>query len=394
MNMPPSTRSRTAHGLTAAAAQGYFALQVCADCGAATYPLRDACPKCLSAKLVFQKVDDGGTLLAATVIRNSVDDYFRALLPWRVGTILLDCGPTMLAHLHADLREGERVRMSLRLDKSGQAVAFALPPRETPGMMADRQLREMTCDPRDRCVLITDGCNPIGQAMARAFCDAGASTVFVGVAAPGKPFPGDAKLRATERLEIVPLDVTDTSSVADLAHTIGARVEILVNTADYMRPGGIVGLQGLEAAREGMEIRYFGLLRLAQCFGPLLRARGANEAGPAAAFVNLIAIQALMNWPNLATFSATEAACLSAAQGMRTELGEGGAKVVNAFHGPLETDWYQMLPPPKLAPSALAKAVVASLCAGVEDVFVGDVAEDIRMRLAANPKALERELGQ
>ena len=30
---------------------------------------------------------------------------------------------------------------------------------------------------------------------------------------------------------------------------------------------------------------------------------------------------------------------------------------------------------------------------GLEDVFVGDVAQDIRARLASNAKALERELG-
>ena len=30
---------------------------------------------------------------------------------------------------------------------------------------------------------------------------------------------------------------------------------------------------------------------------------------------------------------------------------------------------------------------------GLEEVFVGDVAQDVRRRLAANPKALERELG-
>ena len=30
---------------------------------------------------------------------------------------------------------------------------------------------------------------------------------------------------------------------------------------------------------------------------------------------------------------------------------------------------------------------------GIEDVYVGDVAQDVRARLAVNPKALERELG-
>jgi hypothetical protein len=56
-------------------------------------------------------------------------------------------------------------------------------------------------------------------------------------------------------------------------------------------------------------------------------------------------------------------------------------------------EWFQTILPPKLAPAALAKAVVAALKEGVEDVFVGDIAQDIRERLKSNPKALERELG-
>ena len=69
-----------------------------------------------------------------------------------------------------------------------------------------------------------------------------------------------------------------------------------------------------------------------------------------------------------------------------------GVKVVNVFFGPLETEWFQTVPPPKVTPAALANAVIRALRQGVEDVFVGDVAEDIRARLAVNPKALEREL--
>ena len=63
---------------------------------------------------------------------------------------------------------------------------------------------------------------------------------------------------------------------------------------------------------------------------------------------------------------------------MRAELRPGGVKVVNVFFGPLETEWFQTVPPPKVAPAALAKCGRARAPAGLEDVFVGDVAEDIR----------------
>ncbi len=391
--LPQGTRSRTALGLTAGAAQGRFALQVCAECATVVYPPRDACPKCLSARLPFKDVPDGGTVLAETTIRTSTDVYFRERMPWRIGTVALDAGPSIVAHLHGDVREGARVRMTLQLDKAGQVVAMALPATDTPNMQDDPQWREMTCDPKFRRVLITDGRTEVGQALAAALAEAGASVIFVGIADPWKPFAGEDTLRAVKGVEIVPLDLTDTVSVNEAAGEIGARVDILINTAEHVRPGGILERKGLTVAREELEIRYFGLMRLAQAFGPTLRARGADGVNSATAFVNLLSVYALMNWPPYGAFSATEAACLSAAQSLRAELRPGGVKVLTVFFGPLETDWYQAVPPPKVAPAALARAIVGALRRGLEDVFVGDIAEDVRARLAVDPKALERELG-
>jgi NAD(P)-dependent dehydrogenase (short-subunit alcohol dehydrogenase family)/uncharacterized OB-fold protein len=389
---PQGVRSRTAHGLTAAAAEGRFALQVCLDCNTILYPPRDACPSCLSPRLPFRDVDPGGVLVSETTVRTSTDPYFRERMPWRVGTVKLDAGPVIVAHLHGDTAEGARVRLALKLDKSGSAVVMALPEEDTANMADDPHLREMTCDPKFRRVLVTDGRTAVGQAMAKAFSDAGASIVFVGVADAWRPFPGIDELRRIEGVEIVPLDVTDTESVTEQAEQNGARIDIVVNTAEHVRPGGVVDRRGLTVAREEIAVRYLGLLRLAQAFGPILRFRGADGVNSATAFVNLLSVHALMNWPQYGTYSATEAACLSATQCIRAELRSGGVKVVNVFFGPLDTEWFQTVPPPKLTPAALAKAVVRALRQGIEDVFVGDIAEDIRARLAVNPKALEREL--
>ena len=389
---PQAARSRAAHGLTAAATEGRFALQVCEDCGAVVYPPRDACPSCLSARLPFREVDPSGRLVAETTVRISTDPYFRERTPWRVGAVKLDAGPVVVAHLHDDTTEGEPVRLALKLDKSGSPVVVAMPAQETPHMQDDPQLREMTCDPKFRRVLITDGRTAVGQAMAQAFSDAGAAIVFVGVAAPWKPFAGMDTLCHVERVEIVPLDVTDSESVNEQAQQNGGRIDIIVNTAEHTRAGGIIDRQGVTIARDEMDVRYFGLMRLAQAFGPALRFRGADGANSATAFVNLLSVHALANWPVYGAHSAVEAACLSVAQCLRAELRPGGVKVLNAFFGPLETEWFQTVPPPKVAPATLARAVVDALRRGLEDVFVGDVAEDVRARLAVNPKALEREL--
>ena len=117
-----------------------------------------------------------------------------------------------------------------------------------------------------------------------------------------------------------------------------------------------------------------------------------RAADGAAAWVNLLSIFALANFPPHGTFSAAKAAAHSAAQGLRAELRGAGLRVVNVYPGPIEEEWNDMLPPPKLAPAALAAAIVTALRDGVEDVYPGDVAQDWFARWRDNPKALEREV--
>jgi short-subunit dehydrogenase len=101
---------------------------------------------------------------------------------------------------------------------------------------------------------------------------------------------------------------------------------------------------------------------------------------------------ALSNFPAHGTFSASKAAALSLSQCLRAEMRPAGIRVVNLFPGPIDDEWNQGLPPPKLAPEALARAVVAALKDGVEDVYPGEVALEWLARFEENPKVLEREL--
>ena len=391
--LPPQARSRAAHLLTWAAAEGRFALPACAECGHVHYPVRDICPACLSQKIVLRDVSPHGELAAQTTIHTSTDPYFRERTPWCIGTVVLDAGPSIVAHLHGDCAEGGRVQLALKLDKGGQAVMIALPAKETPHMADDPILRELTADPKFRRVLITDGRSAVGQAAARALADAGAAIVFIGVADAWRPFPGRDALAKIKGAEFVPLDLTDTESVRELAGDIGGKVDILINTAEHTRAGGVIERGDLQTAREEMETGYFGLLRLAQAFGPALRGRGADGTNSACAWVNVLSVYAQTSVPSYGAHSAMQAAMLGAAQSLRAELRPGGVRVVNIFTGPLDTEWFQTLPPPKVAPAQIGKSIVEALRRGLEDVYVGDVAKDFRARLEQNPKALERELG-
>ena len=389
---PPFGRSRDALGLTAVAAEGRFQLQVCGACRAVQYPPRQLCGQCLSDSLAWSEQPDGGTLLAETVLHHSNDLYFRERLPWRLGLVTLDCGPTVVAHVMQDCLRDGRVQVALKLDRSGQAVVLATPSDETPNQEDDRVLRETTCDPKHRRVLVTDGRSTVGQAVARSLLDAGARTVFVGDPEPWKSSTAFEALRRLPAVTVFNLDVTDGRSVHDLASQISAKVDILVNTSSYLRSGGVTDRKDVNTPRSEMDVNYFGLLRLATEFGPVMRSRGADGDFGACAWVNVLSIYALAAHPAFATWSASLAAALSLSHGLRRELGAGGVKVINLFPGPVEDEWHQLLPPPKVTPRALARALVDALAAGVEDVYPGAVAQELRARLDENPKEVERQL--
>jgi NAD(P)-dependent dehydrogenase (short-subunit alcohol dehydrogenase family)/uncharacterized OB-fold protein len=391
--LPPGVRSRVALGLTAAAALGRFELQVCRDCGTVQYPPREACCSCLSHRLVWRTQDGAGDLLAETMLRHSHELFYRERMPWRLGMIRLDCGPIVVAHLHGDCPPApSRVRIRANLDRAGQAALIAIPEKDTPNMAEDRQLREMTCDPKFRKVLITDAKTPLGQALVDALVAAGADYVWAGHAEPWKKSPGFDRLASIPQVSLLPLDLTDSRAIKDMAGEIGGRVDILINTADHHRNFGIAARNGVEAARAEMDMNYFGLLRLAQEFGPAMRARGADGQSSAVAWVNLLSIFALSNFPPHGTYSASKAAALSLAQCLRAELGSAGVRVINVFPGPIDDEWNQTLPPPKIAPARLAADIVDALRSGAEDIFPGDIAQEWLARWRDNPKALEREL--
>jgi NAD(P)-dependent dehydrogenase (short-subunit alcohol dehydrogenase family)/uncharacterized OB-fold protein len=406
MSLPPGARGRTALGMTAAAAEGRFELQVCQACAAVQYPPREACHRCLSPELKWTAQTGEGTLLSTTTLHHSNDLFFRERLPWRLGLVHLDNGPTLIVHLHGEVPEvgkaspgtpeqepsDVRVRVGARLDRGGQAVLIGFPDTESEHMADDRMLREMTSDPKFRKVLVTDGKTAVGQALVQAMVKAGAEIVWLGHAEPWKKLPGWDDISKLPQVTLVPLDLTNGKSVDVLAGEIGGKVDIVINNAEVHRTDGIGARRGTDVAKAEMDINYFGALRLAQAFGGALKSRAADGVTSATAWVNVLSIYALSNFPPHGTYSASKAAAYSLAQCLRAEMRSSGIRVVNVFPGPIDDDWNQALPPPKVAPAALAAAIVKALRDGVEDVYPGEVAQEWLERWRDNPKVLEREL--
>ncbi|WP_445289369.1 SDR family NAD(P)-dependent oxidoreductase [Variovorax atrisoli] len=401
MNLPPMGRGRVAHGLTRAAAlSDHLELQVCEECGTVQYPPRDACGKCLSPELEWRKQSPCGELLSVATLHHSNHLYFRERLPWRIGVVRLDSGATVIAFLTDSVApptglagsERTRVQVLLRLDRAGQAVLVAQPIEELNIDAKDKLQMETGCSPRGRKILVTDGKTAVGQAIVLALLEAGAETVWAGYSEPWKRSSELARLKDIPGVVPVPLDLTDARSVSALGAELGGKVDIVVSNAEVHRTEGISSRPGTDVARAEMEVNYFGLLRLAQAFAPALKGRAADGPGHAVAWVNLLSVFALSNFPSQATYSASKAAALSLAQCLRAEMLPHGIRVLNVFPGPIDDEWNQNVPPPKLSPGALAGAMVRALTDGLEDLYPGDVAREWLARWRDNPKALEREL--
>ena len=84
-------------------------------------------------------------------------------------------------------------------------------------MADDKMLREMTCDPKFRKVLVTDGKTEVGQALVKALVKAGADMVWVGQAEPWKNLGGLDELTA--------LRIPQSRALASLQHQLARAVD-------------------------------------------------------------------------------------------------------------------------------------------------------------------------
>lgn len=360
--LPPAARSVPTLALRRGASLGRFDLQRCGACGVFLYPVRDICSACLSQDLRFETAPIGGTLLSETTIRITGDPFFRSRPPVRQGLVRADCGVTMIAILHRDCPPEGRVRLSLKLDRGGQPVAYAYPDAtEHPDLQDDPHLRDLTMSPKDRCVLITDAAHPSASALVAALRQAGAGEVLLGRGA-SSAYPG------AEGVTPCDLDLLDDASVLAFVETYAARIDMVICTGpsfDKPVPASKASAWGTAAPEAGP----LNLLQMARALMPGMASRGAIG-------------WVVLHCPGGLTAQADEAT-LSFARSLRAEMTPMGLRVANVFVG--GTDDHAS---PVVNWTSLAEAIVQGLVDGVEEIRVGPAAEASRRLTVEEPNAL------
>lgn len=218
-------------------------------------------------------------------------------------------------------------------------------------------------------VLITGANRGLGKAFTTALLDAGAAKVYAGARDP-QSIVGD-----DPRVVPVKLDITNADDIAAAAAT-ASDVTLLVNNAGIATGTHVLGDDGLDGARQEMEVNYFGHLAMSRAFAPVLAANGGGG------LVNVLSALSWIAFPQYGNYSAAKAASWQLTNTLRTLLRAQGTLVAGLHLGYADTDMTEGVDAPKSAPADIAAALVGGLRAGDEEILADDVSRLVKSALS------------
>ena len=217
-------------------------------------------------------------------------------------------------------------------------------------------------------VLITGANRGIGLAFAREALARGARRVYAAARDPASvTLPG---------VQAIPLDVTDADQVARAAREC-RDVTVLVNNAGIATPGGFLEATSLESTRRQLETNFFGVLRMAQAFAPVLADNGGG------AMLNVLSVASWINRPLLGSYGATKSAAWALTNGLRHELRAQGTQVTALHMGFVDTDLTRGIDGPKSTPEAIVRAAFDGLEAGLPEVLADEITRQVKASLSS-----------
>ncbi len=238
---------------------------------------------------------------------------------------------------------------------------------------------------QDSICLVTGGNRGIGEAFVRALLAAGAARIYVGARDPANA----ARLvaEAPGRVAAVRLDVTRPDQIARTAADCGD-VSILVNNAGAFLNRRLIGADDISAAREEMEVNYFGMLGMCRAFAPILARNGGG------AIVNVLSSGGLVAVPAMGGYSPSKFAGRAATTCIRAELADQGTQVSALIVGSVDTRMAAHVAGQKEPPADIAQAGLTAIRRNIDELDTDRMAIEVRAFLHRDPKALERSMAR
>lgn len=233
---------------------------------------------------------------------------------------------------------------------------------------------------KNSVALVTGANRGIGRALVDALLARGASRVYA-TARDVASLDAIARLDP-RRVRTIKLDVTNTAD-ARAAADEAQDLTLLINNAGVVTLGGLANVP-VDAVRDNMETNFFGTLNVINAFIPTLEHRQG-------AIVNMLSLVALASMPALAAYNASKAAGLSLTQSFRGDLGKRGITVHGVFPGAVDTDMIRSIEMPKTPAIDVARATLAGIEAGEEDIFPDAMSRQLYSAWRQDHKAVERQ---
>jgi NAD(P)-dependent dehydrogenase (short-subunit alcohol dehydrogenase family) len=205
-----------------------------------------------------------------------------------------------------------------------------------------------------RTVLVTGANGGLGEQFVLQALARGASKVYAAARTP--------KRWDDRRVQPLSLDITAADGVA---HAVAAApdVDVLINNAG-IAPGGDSISGPEDELRRIFETNFFGTLRVANAFTPVL---GANGGGT---LLNILSTAAWISVPT--GYAASKAAMWSATNALRLALQGQGTQVIGLLVGMIDTPMSARWDVPKVS----AASVVAQAYDGVADGSIEILADE------------------
>jgi NAD(P)-dependent dehydrogenase (short-subunit alcohol dehydrogenase family) len=235
-------------------------------------------------------------------------------------------------------------------------------------------------DIKDSIVLVTGGNRGIGEAFVRAFLAAGAAKVYVAARDPASA--AHLVAEAPDRVTALRLDVSDAATISAAAAQC-SDVTILVNNAGAFTMQTLMGAPNMDAARQEMEVNYFGPLAMSRAFAPIL------AKAPKSAIINVLSAGGLVAVPSMGGYSPSKFAARAMTTCLRAELAPQNTHVLALIVGSVDTRMASHVEGFKEAPATIAQAGLKALKRGVDEIDTDFMAIDVRAHLARDPKGLE-----
>lgn len=229
---------------------------------------------------------------------------------------------------------------------------------------------------KGRTVLVTGANGGLGEQFVLQALERDAKKVYAAARTPRQW--NDARIHA------VALDITNPQAVADVA-ALATDVDLLINNA-AIAPAGDSMSGPEDELRRIFETNFFGNLRVANAFAPVLATHGGGT------ILNILSAAA---WVGLPTgYSVSKAAMWSATNGLRFQLESQNTQVIGLLVGMIDTPMAARWDVPKVTAASVVAKAYDGVADGAMEILADESTKGLKSMLSLRGEELYPMLHQ